>query len=292
MTYEVGQLVEHPKMGLGKVLKVTRHVLKVFFKDESENPKEISTSYALLKVSAQQSDPWLDLLDVDLVLRGKATRFLTHQQAIERFLHIFPKAFSDPQYFERERNYKWAAHELWNELLSQPTFAELLTTRDYKEIVQRALQVERSTNLLATFEKIALRDAVKETSAAERFSIGLFDLVYGSEPFQSRFEKFARVLDVLPQGNTGTAKWPIQTIFLFLAQPGEHIFLKPTVTQQAAERRAFSLNYKPQPNWLTYSCLLRLSELLKKDLADLKPRDMIDVQSFLWVTGEGTYGDA
>ena len=81
----------------------------------------------------------------------------------------------------------------------------------------------------------------------------------------------------------------VQTIFPFIALPNEHLFLKPLVTQKAAERRAFSLNYKPEPNWLTYSCLMKFGELLIADLAHLKPRDMIDIQSFIWVTGSDAY---
>lgn len=290
MEYKVGQLVKHPKMGLGKVVAMTRHNLKVFFKDESENPKEISTSYVLLKVPKKQSDPWLDGLDAELVLRGKQPRYMTHQQAIDKFLRIFPKGFRDPLYLDRERNYKWEAHGLWGESLNRQAFADLLDAEEFSEIARRAIGVEGKTNILAKFEKIALRDAVKKPSAAKQFALGLHDLIYGADAFETRFGRFTTVLEKLPQNNTGTAKWPIQTVFPYLALPKEHIFLKPSVTQQAAKRRAFSLNYKPQPNWLTYSCLLRLAGLLKQDLTELGPRDMIDVQSFLWVTGEGSYG--
>ena len=66
--------------------------------------------------------------------------------------------------------------------------------------------------------------------------------------------------------------------------PELYIFLKPNVTQAAAKRSAFTLNYKSEPNWLTYSSLLRLAEVLAEEVADLGPRDMIDIQSYTWVT--------
>jgi hypothetical protein len=44
----------------------------------------------------------------------------------------------------------------------------------------------------------------------------------------------------------------------------------------------FELNYRPEPNWLTYRCLLEFAQNLRNKLADLEPKDMIDVQSFLW----------
>jgi hypothetical protein len=294
MTYTEGQLVHHPKWGLGKILKVSGDKVKVFFKEVTENPKTISTAISPLPLAEVQSDPWLDHLDLKVTESGAVQQYLTHKGAMQRFLHIFPLGFNDPKYIgdarTGERFYKWKAHELWNDTLGKQEFDRLLAAKDYPEIVTRAMHVESRTNLLATFEKAALRDAVKEgLESAEDFAGALHALIYGSAPFKDRFTRFADVLDRLPQRQTATLKWPIQTIFPFLALPQEHLFLKPTVTQKAAERRAFSLNYKPQPNWLTYSCLLQFGQLLMQDLAELKPRDMIDIQSFIYVTGTDPY---
>ena len=49
------------------------------------------------------------------------------------------------------------------------------------------------------------------------------------------------------------------------------------------------MGLKPSPNWLTYSSLLELARILTTDLRDLKPRDMIDIQSFIWVQGSDEY---
>jgi hypothetical protein len=35
--------------------------------------------------------------------------------------------------------------------------------------------------------------------------------------------------------------------------------------------------------------LLEFCETVRRDLADLRPRDMIDIQSFLWVQGSDEY---
>ena len=67
------------------------------------------------------------------------------------------------------------------------------------------------------------------------------------------------------------------------------MFLKPEVTKTGAEICGFELNYRTEPNWLTYSKLLEFSQYLFKSLSELKPRDMIDVQSFIWCTAEGKY---
>jgi hypothetical protein len=60
--------------------------------------------------------------------------------------------------------------------------------------------------------------------------------------------------------------------------------MKPRVTRAIAELCDFELNYKPEPNWLTYKSLLEFAAMLKELLKDLEPRDYIDVQSFIWST--------
>ena len=65
------------------------------------------------------------------------------------------------------------------------------------------------------------------------------------------------------------------------------MFVKPNMTKNAAEISAFEINYDPELNWLTYNSILRFSEYLKKALSELKLRDMIDVQSFMWCIAQG-----
>jgi hypothetical protein len=64
------------------------------------------------------------------------------------------------------------------------------------------------------------------------------------------------------------------------------MFLKPDVTKRAAEACNFELNYRPELNWRTYESLLRFNAALRELIADLKPRDNIDMQAFIWCIGE------
>ena len=41
--------------------------------------------------------------------------------------------------------------------------------------------------------------------------------------------------------------------------------------------------------WATYGDVLAFAKQVKRDLADLEPRDLIDIQSFLWVQGSDEY---
>jgi hypothetical protein len=44
-------------------------------------------------------------------------------------------------------------------------------------------------------------------------------------------------------------------------------------------------------SWETYSSLLEFAGLVRRDLRDLKPLDMIDIQSFIWVQGSEEYDE-
>ena len=83
--------------------------------------------------------------------------------------------------------------------------------------------------------------------------------------------------------------WPIVTVFGFIAQPDRHVFFKPSVTKAAAAIYDKPLPYQSRPSWDVYAALLEFAERLRRDLADLKPRDMIDLQSFMWVLGSDEY---
>ncbi|HEX8852067.1 MAG TPA: hypothetical protein VF754_01195, partial [Pyrinomonadaceae bacterium] len=205
------------------------------------------------------------------------------------FLRHFPRGFYDQKYLEWERGYKWAAHEQWRRTLDRQTFKRLLADGDFAEIAARAVRLESATNLLFSFEKMALRDAVRPAAGARAFSQGLFDFVYGGRRLERRFERFAETLEALPRRQTRVLTWPLQTVFGFIAAPREHIFLKPMVTRRGAEAYGFDFRYRSLPNWETYASLLEFAEVLRRDLSDMEPRDMIDLQSFIWVLGSDEY---
>ena len=81
------------------------------------------------------------------------------------------------------------------------------------------------------------------------------------------------------------------TVFGFIAEPEKHIFLKPKVTQKAAEKYRFDFDYISPPNWETYESLLAFAAQIRSDTKNLHPRDHIDLQSFIWVMGSDEYPD-
>jgi len=206
-----------------------------------------------------------------------------------RFLRFFPRGFADPKYFEWERGYKLNAHERWQDALSRKSFHKLLKAENYLEIAGIATRIESRTNLLFSFEKMAFRDAVRERQGAKAFSLGLFELLYGKGSEAAKFDAWCETLGELPRKQTRVLTHPVATVFPFIAEPSKHIFLKPNVTKRAASEYGFDFKYNSRPSWEVYSQLLKFAGQIATDNADLKPKDMIDIQSFIWAIGSDEY---
>jgi hypothetical protein len=208
-----------------------------------------------------------------------------------KFLRFFPGGFRDETYLDWERGYKEQAHERWQEQLGRAEFRALLSAGEFREIAARAVKIESRTNLIFSFEKMALRDAVKPLTGARAFANGLYDLLHGAGAPEKKFGRWCDTVGALPRRQTRVLTWPLVTVFGFIAQPQTHIFLKPTVTRIAAREYGFDFHYVSRPSWPTYANLLEFPRVVRRDIADMRPRDMIDIQSFLWVQGSDEYAE-
>jgi hypothetical protein len=206
-----------------------------------------------------------------------------------KFLRFFPRGFRDPKYFSWERGYKEEAHNQWNHLLNRQTFQQMLKTKQFIEIGQIAARIESRTNLLFSFEKMAFRDAVKQEAGARTFAEGLYELLYGRGSEAAKFENWCETVGKLPRAQTRVLTHPVVTVFPFIADPARHIFLKPTVTKRAADAYGYDFHYNSRPSWEVYSSLLGFAGKIQNDLGSMKPKDMIDIQSFIWVLGSDEY---
>src|SRR5947209_5160859 len=209
----------------------------------------------------------------------------------QKFLRFFPGGFRDGTYVEWERGYKWETHERWEEALSHAEFRRLLRAGEFAEIAARAVRVEQRSrySMIFSFEKMALRDAVKLEAGMRTFAEGLYEFLHGAGSVERRFGRWVETVARLPRRQTRVLTWPLVTVFGFIAQPDTHIFLKPTVTRTAAREYGFEFRYESRPSWDTYASLLEFAETIRRDQRDLRPRDMIDMQSFMWVQGSDEY---
>ena len=199
------------------------------------------------------------------------------------FKGYFPHGFEGQKFHDTEREYKEKAASALKDKLGKDAFESLQRNGRHAEVCEIAKHVLQSTNLVFRIEKAKFADAVDNVTNHERFASALFDLLHGSGEMEQRFTKFCGLLSEI-----GANKWPIATYFQFLASDGKWMFMKPTIMRRMAEPLKISLNYKAEPNWLTYSKLQELADRVELELKNrgLTPHSRIDVQGFIWAAIE------
>lgn len=279
MPFLKAQRVKHPgkpDWGIGEVLEdASGTAVRVFFVGAGEKTLSLAHVNLLVVAGVDAVHPVLE--NLRRVGSGATIRYESLPRVIDRFLELYPQGFYGQKYLEEERDYKVKAHQLATAALGRAQMADLLGIEDYEEVCRRALRASNSTNLIFPNEKMALKDGLYSLKAQRNFAIALYALLHGDAAFEERFKPFADVLLSI-----GSAKWTVATYFPFIVSPDRHIFIKPTITQKAAELSAFEINYRAELNWPTYRSVMAFANYLRDAIKDLKPRDMIDVQSFMW----------
>jgi hypothetical protein len=81
------------------------------------------------------------------------------------------------------------------------------------------------------------------------------------------------------------------TVFGFIAEPERHVFLKPEchARRGARVRVRFHVQVAGEPG--NVRNLLNFARTVYRDTRDLRPRDMIDLQSFIWEQGSDEYAE-
>jgi hypothetical protein len=178
---------------------------------------------------------------------------------------------------------RWrAASAEWTEAMGAGEGARLAAAGDVKELVKRALRVEKHVaQIQGTFEAGTLKQALEDPETALPFFQALFEAL-SAPPARGRFEKLFAAADALE--TEAALAWPIATVFPFLADPGRHVFLSPRTACIAAERLGCDLRYDAAPNYATYAALRAFSAQLLARLAATGARDFVDVEAFLHAT--------
>jgi hypothetical protein len=218
--------------------------------------------------------------DVWRRLHDKAAEFNPHyfgfDGARNRFLRIFPDGFYTEDYArpDGERDYKMAAKKKLDE---DAPLEKAVDGAGFGEAIYAVFQMNQ---LLSLYEKPRVGELLRGPDgdafvrAAAHFALG-----EGEPALRAMAQALQR---------HDAAKWTAVTYLPFLWLPDTHMFLKPEVTKDFAERvgHRFHRDYEPALNIDVYESLLDLAAKTENELADLKPRDRIDVQGFIWVVGK------
>jgi hypothetical protein len=292
-------LVQHVSLGLGKVVALEPNAVHVFFPDSDKRfaaKLRLPGAKALLRIDGVERNTWLEglsafSLDEKTGRYALAATWLSHDDAIAQFLQSQPQGFAAGAVEGASRKgaegraAPWrAAHEAWCSSLGDGEGERLVADDDVRELVKRALKVEHLVaSLNPSAEAGTLKEALHDVDASRGFFRALFEVLGVPVPGRARFEKLFSATLHLP--GTLASKWPIATLFPFVAQPERHVFLRPKPMREAAERLGCDLRFNETPNWPTYAALRGLSAQLLEELKASGARDFIDVETFLHATG-------
>jgi hypothetical protein len=292
-----GMLIQHNSLGVGKVVAVEPNAIHVFFPGaEKRFAAKLRWPAAKLLLSPDpvEGNAWLEgltsfTMDPAEGRYALAANWLTHEQAIAQFVSEYPQGFSDPAYLDesagarRVRAPRWrAAVAEWADGMGSGEGARLVAAGDVKELVKRALRIEKHVaQIQGTFESGTLKQALEDPETALPFFQALFEAV-SAPPARVRMEKLFAAVEALDVEHA--AAWPLATVFPFVSDPARHVFLSPRTACGAAERLGCDLKYDAAPNYATYAALRVFSAQLLARLADTGARDFVDVEAFLHAT--------
>jgi hypothetical protein len=263
-----------PEWGLGRVLQdPAGGKVSVHFREAGE--KVLSLKHAQMEPVEGDSarDAWLDNVDLD---SKNTPHYLGPREALSGFLERYPGGLRDPRFLSEERQPLEASRALLLELLDRDAVRGFAQADKHAEICDRALRVVSKTSLVLPSDRIALARAFKREENRVRFGPALAELLYGDQDPDVRFKHFAAMLAAI-----GAAKWTLATSFSFLRYPEEHMVMRPAVTQQAAARCRFQLDYRAELDRRTYGRLLAFARVLRETMASLEPADHFDIQGIV-----------
>ena len=267
---ENGSLVQHTTLGVGKIVALEANAVHVFFPDSDKRfaaKLRLPAARAMLTTEGFERNTWLEglsafALDPKVGRYGLAVSWLTHEQAIEQFLAIYPAGFEDPGYVgegKGKRAFRWrAAHDAWGAAFGKGEDTEkFLAETDLKKIMKLLLDVEKPiAGLHPPADVDAMKEAFVDEETARPFLVALGELLSVPSPGRARFEKLFAAAEDLPVDPA--QQWLLATIFPFVASIERHVLVRPKVTCEAAERLGCDLRYDPSPNWATYAALRNL----------------------------------
>jgi len=214
---------------------------------------------------------------------------------VEELLGLVRRRFPDWDGFDHEAflkdevEYKQKTVAQARELLSPDELAKLIEKPDFDEFIDRLRRIAAGTNLLymSTPRTSDLSVLFADDLDKGQLCRAIFDLLHGPEPVEERFNRYISHLET----NSLPNKWTFPTYFLFMCHPETEIFVKPKATKQFLGLLDPEAKLSPKANGASYAMVRDMAAALREALTEFRPRDMIDVQGFIWVcSGEAEAG--
>lgn len=216
------------------------------------------------------------------------------QELIQLVRQRYPdwEDFAHPDFMADEISYKQATIAKAQNWLSQSALDQLLADGAYDTFIDRLNKLAQDNNLLWRSVPSSGDTAVLHHPDLDKptFCTQLRNLLYGDRPSPDRLQTFSDYLSA----NALPNKWPFATYFLFLCHPHKEILVKPRTARWFLKFIQPDDGSNPtvpqtklfitlEPSASSYALLREQADSLCESLADYGVRDMVDVQSFIWV---------
>jgi len=189
-------------------------------------------------------------------------------------------SFSDPRFVKNEVDYKQVTISKARDLLSKEQLQNLIAEGKFDEFLDRLKTIGKDNNLLwdnnpSSGDLNIIRQPELDKPS---FCNSVFDLLYGPGPSHERLGRYSEYVKSMGLPN----KWTFPTYFLFICHPGTEIFVKPTIVQWFLKFLESEFKYTSDPTAENYTRIRGAYQQLRDELEDFEPRDMVDIQSFVW----------
>jgi len=191
--------------------------------------------------------------------------------------------FSHPKFMKDEIDYKQSASLKARGLLAEKELLQLQRESNFEEIISRIKTIGNATNMLWNWAPTTGDLGILEQPNLERraFCGAFIDLLYGPGQSPERLERYLNFVKSQSLPN----KWTFPTYFLFLCNPHTEMFVKPRAMKRFLEFLGTDdVQFKGTPSSQAYSTIKQISLQLKEEMNEYGPKDMIDIQSAIYLT--------
>jgi hypothetical protein len=214
----------------------------------------------------------------------------TFEEQVARFEKTFVGGFEGDAFVAAERGIgetapdkKAKAVVAWavataKRALSKTELSGLIAAGSFADVIARVREVHKSAGGLLHPLGDLIPFGKMPAERHEAFSTALFDLLYGSDEYGARFDRFVAVL-----ATDKLATWPLVTVLPALLEPKTHAFVKPSLYEKQAAILGIDIGYERVPSAASYARMQSLASTVDAKLREksLTPRDNLDVYAFI-----------
>ncbi|RMH00666.1 MAG: AAA family ATPase [Chloroflexi bacterium] len=192
--------------------------------------------------------------------------------------------FDHPEFVVDEIEPKRTAVSEFAACLNQETLDSLIATGAFEEVLAQLIRLSRRTNLL--WQRVPRRGdtAVLFHPHLDKatFATQFRNLLYADLPAPERLQAFS---DFLGSHNWPN-RWTFATYWLFMSHPQTEIFVKPRVAEWWLKFMGVPSQISGTPTAPQYATLREIAHAWLMALRPFGAQDMVDVQSFIWVSSQ------